>query len=466
MVKKVHYLTFILIYLFPILIYGELSDISISEFSEIEKTDQISQYGITWLFSERVEFGVFVNGDYWVKGPVTITSVIPTPKEENGNYINGSMINPKIGDNGYDSRTITFNSSLSVDFPQNITTDTSLVSTISVDSSQTTAKPSLEVAAVLTILQDSPDKGSFRPAIIGDTKTIYNYDNIKWDLLPSLPATPSIPSVQTITDEYLKYLIRPRILHTYGWKAWYTNPIQNYPGYHRNNALILSHSAVLCITDWGTLEERKNFVKHYIQVAIDYYGMQQDGGNGVLANYRWITIFGGILLNDNNMRDIWLNNNFGTRGYDDGKLYYWPERRRTILSNVIPSGETWTGSNVFWRVSDVGGNNDSEHDSLHPSEWDIGVGYITDPSNSGYKQETYRLMHSQQIVGFALSALAFNAKSYYNFNVTFDYMNRWMSETKALLVSKGDNYPTHYYSPQTSSSPFVDEMWFQYANTY
>src|SRR4030042_322243 len=37
-------------------------------------TTSITQYGFTWNFNSAVEYGRFVNGDYWVVGPVVIRS--------------------------------------------------------------------------------------------------------------------------------------------------------------------------------------------------------------------------------------------------------------------------------------------------------------------------------------------------------------------------------------------------------
>lgn len=39
----------------------------------------VTQHGITWTFSTARPVGQFVNGDYWVVGPVTINSVSPAP---------------------------------------------------------------------------------------------------------------------------------------------------------------------------------------------------------------------------------------------------------------------------------------------------------------------------------------------------------------------------------------------------
>ena len=40
---------------------------------------QVSQHGITWFLSTSREVGQFVNGDWWVVGPVTINSYSPGP---------------------------------------------------------------------------------------------------------------------------------------------------------------------------------------------------------------------------------------------------------------------------------------------------------------------------------------------------------------------------------------------------
>ena len=39
---------------------------------------EVSQYGITWTFDEPRRVGRFVNGDWWVMGPVTVVRVTPT----------------------------------------------------------------------------------------------------------------------------------------------------------------------------------------------------------------------------------------------------------------------------------------------------------------------------------------------------------------------------------------------------
>lgn len=65
----------------------------------------VSKDGITWTFSQSVPVGQFVNGDYYVVGPVTITAIDPAPTAsslyENGSVLNLPTANSK---SGFDSR--------------------------------------------------------------------------------------------------------------------------------------------------------------------------------------------------------------------------------------------------------------------------------------------------------------------------------------------------------------------------
>jgi hypothetical protein len=66
----------------------------------------ITQYGITWTFDQDYPTGQFANGDYWVVGPVRIISITPRSTTKGSRTINGSMVNPAVGDpQGYDSAT-------------------------------------------------------------------------------------------------------------------------------------------------------------------------------------------------------------------------------------------------------------------------------------------------------------------------------------------------------------------------
>src|SRR5690606_29375104 len=62
--------------------------------SSVAIRSSLSQHGITWTFSQAHLSGRFVNGDWWVIGPVTIVNITPPSQVVNGRTINGSRLNP------------------------------------------------------------------------------------------------------------------------------------------------------------------------------------------------------------------------------------------------------------------------------------------------------------------------------------------------------------------------------------
>ncbi len=79
-------------------------------------TTSLSQFGITWNFSQPVTYGQFVNGDYWVIGPVMVTSVSPTPSVAPASEVNDLGGNAW-GDTGLQNTTTRRNGSMVVMAP-------------------------------------------------------------------------------------------------------------------------------------------------------------------------------------------------------------------------------------------------------------------------------------------------------------------------------------------------------------
>ena len=116
----------------------------------------IEQWGIRWTFDKNISldgsantyrYGQFVNGDYWIIGPITITSINPPSQTVNGQTVNGSMVNPIpygtqnsnwSGLQGYHSEapqydaTLNIARDLAVTHALTIPVSSSLISTISV----------------------------------------------------------------------------------------------------------------------------------------------------------------------------------------------------------------------------------------------------------------------------------------------------------------------------------------------
>lgn len=441
-----------------------------------EYTDSITRNDITWTFDEPVEYGQFITGDYWVVGPVTINSVSPEATTTSGNDVNGTQINPANGAQGYDSRVedawgAGYNASLRESFPQEVAVNSSVVSTISRDPTVLATRPCLQSAEVLTVLSEAPASTCFRPGLVGGTKTLYDSNDIDWDLLPDLTETTNCPSAATVASEYTSMLERPWILHPEGWTHRFTMPYDNSPSYHRDVAMLLAEASTLCMIDWG---DREDLVIGLIQVAIDYYTMQVSTGEGAY-NYRWPIIFAGMMLGNDNMRDLWVDENNNAPSYHERHIYYRNESVRITPSDVIPSDDNWTRYYDRTGITPVpcyGGDlegDQSGHEELHPDEWDwiADAGYS--PSTApigGYRSESYRRFHSSSIPGFALCVHAFGATTYLDFDSYMDYADRWMDETPAILLTYGYGEGETVHPVQTSSNTWIDEMWEEYREDY
>jgi hypothetical protein len=46
---------------------------------DLQLVDSVTQYGITWKFDKSARIGQFINGDYYVVGPVTVIEITPNP---------------------------------------------------------------------------------------------------------------------------------------------------------------------------------------------------------------------------------------------------------------------------------------------------------------------------------------------------------------------------------------------------
>ena len=95
----------------PVIIYTRDNAPAAPKLDDLPLKDGITQYGITWTFDKPARVGQFVNGDYYVVGPVTIKALDPKPlygdevpadqldandkrHPENQRLRNGFMLNP------------------------------------------------------------------------------------------------------------------------------------------------------------------------------------------------------------------------------------------------------------------------------------------------------------------------------------------------------------------------------------
>lgn len=258
--------------------------------------DSLSQYGITWRFSEDKHVGRFCNGDWWVVGPVTISDI--APKTTGGDFGNGSMINPIPGQSqGFYSETkypaYSAAKDMSLRIPFTIPAGSSLVSTIrNPDTWASNSSPGALVektwfkeTAVLTVLSSPPPEGSFRPPYAGSDKTIranWNRSALQYGKLRRLaaPVAAHVPDRGWLEEATRRPLLEmhPNYLNS-NWKAsWNPDKPGGYPRrtYGREISHISGAAGLLLQTDLPDATKEKLLI-HMCQWGIDIEGLLRAG---------------------------------------------------------------------------------------------------------------------------------------------------------------------------------------------
>jgi hypothetical protein len=264
----------------------------------------VSQYGITWTFEKPARAGQFVNGDWYVVGPVTVRAIDPKPlygaeiprreldgmdkeRPQDQRVRNGFMLNPpaemKVA---YDSGVRNwFDPSLIQRLPVAMKPGDSLVSTISmpknlvlhaqlrnkIERGVDDSSP-IRTAAVLTCVGEPQPADAFRPAFCDRGQKIYLARNLRRELLPAAAATESAPDVR----QYVRFTQRPWVgTGFFGFEE----PVENMPQYGLEYGRVVGISALLLCSDIDP-KRKEPLLVNFVQVGIDLGGMVPAGPAG------------------------------------------------------------------------------------------------------------------------------------------------------------------------------------------
>ncbi len=376
-----------------------------------ETQNSITQYGITWTFAEPAQTGQFVTGDWWVVGPVTVTSVTPTPTADR----HGSVVNPPAGDTqGYDARISGFDASLRAQFPLRLKPGESLVSTASVDTigektpdtvRHQYCRGPLRTAVVLTCLDKAPAADAFRPAYVGTWKEPFTASQLRRSVLPRLKAPGSVPDVAL----YERDLERIWLDHMRQWVNRKMHPLENMPDYGREITNIVSDVALLLLLE-DPQQERETLLLQFVQKGIDYYGVTQSDDNLWIANgghnsgRKWPVLFAGLMLGHEGMKNV------DATFQEDQQTYY---------------GKGFNGQKALWTIAP--GNPNRCHEEADPATWKT---FGDTKGNNGLKAEGYRKLNGPTWVGQALAARLTGMVDAWGHAPYFDYADRWCDETE------------------------------------
>ncbi|HEY6388620.1 MAG TPA: Ig-like domain-containing protein [Candidatus Acidoferrum sp.] len=448
----------------------------------------ITKDGITWTFSQAVPVGQFVNGDYYVVGPVTITAINPSPTTSSP-YENGSVVDLPTanGKSGFDSRlndgtdeSWWFDATLRSYPPITLKPGDSLVSSISLATihsvpevmrvSDMSASP-VASDSVLTVLAAAPSADAFRPSYCDRSQTTYHANVLQRNLLPSL--APPNPAGTPTLAQFETYYRRPWIdTNAFLFDA----PADYMPSYGQHIAFADSYTALLLTLNFPA-DQKVNLTNYLVQYGIDLYGCAQAGYGwpafgGHRSGRKLPIIFAGILLNNSGMKNVSAayTNKFG----EDMQTLY--------INHLPPAGsytQAWQGATVIYG-GHYGVNADGSvvspglygpYEQLQPSAW----GILTPPGEQ--LGEAYRrCCTSVSWVGEALAMRLMNAESVWNYPPFFDYVDRWMTEddTQAvaeILAQSGYDYSAtwerqgqtkYWLQGEFPQYTFIDDMWKAY----
>lgn len=465
----------------PPVIYSRDRAPSTPKLEELPMRESVSEYGITWHFDQPARVGQFVNGDWYVVGPVTVAMIHPAPlygaevplrdldsiekeRPEEQRVRNGFMVNPpaqmKVA---YDSGVKNWwDPSLVQKLPAMLKPGDSLVSTISmpkglklhaqlrniIERGVEDSSP-IRTAAVLTCLGAPQPPDAFRPAFCDRGQRIYLARDLKRELLPNAAATRSLPNL----DRFIRFTQRPWVgTGFFGFE----DPVENMPQYALEYGRVSGLSALLLCADLKP-EQKEPLLVNFVQIGIDLGGMIRAGhpgwtGFGGHGSGRKLPIvFAGILLGDDELANI--NKSFpkASFGEDEQTAY----------------GASWTGATVvFAGHSGIDVATGRGRNRVRREPWGPYEHMPTSQWKDGQKtSESYRRCCTS--VGWGGEALALrllHAEKFWNHDPFFDYVDRWMYENdsefvKILKASTGRDYGQDWSRQGQFSDPFVNEMW-------
>lgn len=458
-------------------------DLEITGANEIGKawgtTDRISQYGVTWTFDQEYEYGTYVTGDFWVKGPITITNI--ENHLNDSNYTpragqNGSMINPLAGHSssvqGYDDAR-GYDSSLNVALPGGNPVSSSNPLVVPVDSSLVSAvswlynsssdrepgcptiqdggpRPMLRSAAILTVVDNAPADYSFRPPYAGSDKSLdYQFGDLDLSKLSNLtPPGSGLPSLPALEAA----MARPWIDHRSSYYGRYYHPSENMPDYGRDMAHVVNNTALMTNLDFTQLTgnpSKDKLIINLVQYGIDCTGVADNGpgwvaDGGHMLGRKLPIVYAGLLLDDAHMLDVgnWGRNDSTGSGtgvaFQEFQTHFYVSQAEIDItqSGLKSNGGQWDPDSRDIAEGDI-----IPYDSnyLGTPEWGIRHSYAPTRDNADLPIY-YRAINGSVNVGTALAMQIMGAKSTWNNDVFFDYADRYWIWTNGGGTSA--NQPT------------------------
>ena len=479
----------------PNTVYTKGKPPATAKLEDLPLKESVTQYGITWTFDKPARVGRFVNGDYYVVGPVTVAKIDPAPRfgqdvaddeldarEKNmpvdQRCRNGSMLNaPARQQAAWDSGIANYyHPEFRATLPVAMKPGDSLASSISLKKGEKVTYPyhpgsvrgegdnsPVKVVAVLTCVADPLPPDAFRPGYCGHDPKIYLARDLKRELLPKMGRVPGMPD----PVKFAENLQKP-------WAASgffsFDVPQQSMPNYAQWYAQGTGDAALLaCCADFKP-EERERALLNVVQVGIDLWSMIRQGHPGWACHgghgsgRKFPIVFAGAMLGDEAMANV--NKSFPKAqfGEDEQTAY----------------GDCWSGAKVVFAghsgidaATGIGrdfvrsGNPWGPYEHLGPDKW----------NKEQHRSEAYRRANSSCCwIGQGLALRLMKLEKTWNHDAFFDYVDRYMNEDdKAQRLEIVKYFPDkvlasdapgdEWYRQGWAGEPWVKEMWNKYRAT-
>jgi parallel beta-helix repeat protein len=405
--------------------------------SIVSADTSVTQYGITWSWQEDREVGQFANGDYWVVGPITITSITP---EFDGMH-NGWEVNPlpsTTQSQGYEYWAGSFDANLVPDLNYYANPGDSIVKAVSLDgiTGDCYSGGCLKKMAVLTVVtQAEADLGLedyFRPPYVSDDKPLYPISDIRTELLPSAPITPAIAlEIPTLTEVYDDFKMMQ--MDYLGARTGRILKPQDNMGMDHHGCSVgrRTGAAILRLmlddplgSPFGDpAEEKMPTLIGILQYGIDMNhailnGQVWASGGGHDNGRKIVLAFASVMLDDQGIKDTLANNQHLFE--EDQGIYYGDNAGTTLYGFDSSTGAACSESQYWTRLVGTGG----EKSCRDP------YGYIDGGWIHEYEGEitasnyAYTVYQSSKAAVPAMVLMPELAEAWDN-DLTFDYMDRF-----------------------------------------
>lgn len=393
----------------------------------ITRAATVARHGITWHFDREYPVGSFANGDPWVIGPVRIVGIEPACAEVDGRVVNGSMVDPDpsrmrqgydsamFGDKNRERYAYAFNVGRGVSpaHALELDPDRSLVSISS--RSDPTAVPTLEHAAVLTVVALAPAPDAFRPPYVKGEKHIgHRAAELDFAVLGRVKPPVEAPGIDVIAASFAGLWLD----HFPEWPVRYAHPRANMTDYGRDLAACVGSGALAL--QWDLPDEQKRMLLiRMVQIGIDTYacvtgGCRYHGLGGHGHGRKFPILLAGAVLHDEKM--LGVGREFATvrTGPDASTEYFGEDGQTFYVRETSPGVFNW-GFGEYTRA----------HADL--PEWGFSHGSEIENDHAQWDKDPYRrCCTANGWVGEVLATRMMGLQDAWNHPALFDYMDRYM----------------------------------------